>query len=193
MRTLALLLALLLPLLATSPAWGQHPPPPDDEEDDASSSDRERFMDRLRMMRMYALTEALALDEATAAKLFPYLRAGDEAMGKVHDELRSHRKALRQMAKASAWDDKALDQHIDAIGKLEGRMATLGAEQVKGLKGILTAEQRHTFVVTQAHLERELSEALRDRGQSRRSERGERGERPEGGGKAPADAPPPRR
>ena len=187
MRRLALLLALALPLLAVTTASAQHPPPPGPEEDDASDSDRGRFMDRLRMMRMYALTEALTLDEATAAKLFPYLRTGDEAMGKVHEELRVHRKALRQTAQSSAWDDKALDQHVDGIAKLEGRMATLRAEQIKGLKGILTAEQRHKFVVTQAHLERELRDALRERGEGRRSE----GEGRERGG--PGEAPPPPR
>lgn len=185
MRTLlftiltAITIAFALPAIAQDPGPG---PDPHDDRERGSKEDRERFKERLRLMRMVALTEALELDEATAAKLFPYMREGDAAQGEVHDAIRQHRKALKQMAEDENFDDKAIDEHIAAIGKLEEKMAGLRAEQVAGLKRILTAEQRLKFLLTRAHLERELRQALREH---RRGERRERREHmlDEGGGR----------
>ena len=155
MRTLILLLALLT---FTAPAHAQGPP-----DDEASDEDREAFRTRMRMMRMYALTEALELDEATAAKLFPYLRQGDDAMAKVVRELRQHRKALRGLAEQDAPKERDIDEHIGAIAELEQMLAALRAEQIAGLKGILTPTQRLRFVLTSARIERELRSAIRDK------------------------------
>lgn len=183
MRHLLPLLALLLFAL---PALGQPGPPPDD--DPPEGPEHERFLERLRMMRMYALTEALELDEATAAKLFPYLRTGDEAMAEVHEEMRAHRKALRALAVDGKATDKALDAEFAAMEKLEQRMTKLRAEQVEGLKGILTPDQRLKFVLTRARLEREIRSALRDRFGGGREEREQRLR----DGRDRRDGPPPR-
>ena len=165
--------ALALTAFALPPALAQEPPPPD-EKHPRSKEERERFQERLRLMRMIALTEALELDEATAAKLFPYLREGDEAQGAVHKEVREHRKALKAMAEQEVFEDKAIDEHIRAIGKLEQTMSELRAKQVEGLKRILTPEQRLKFLLTRSHLERELRQALREHRRGERSERRER-------------------
>ncbi len=175
----ALLTVLALCAVTLPTASAQEPPPPPEQEH-RTREERERFQDRLRLMRMIALTEALELDEATAAKLFPYLREGDEAQGVVQEQIREHRQALKAMAEQEVFEDKAIDEHIRAIGKAEQAMSGLRSEQVEGLKRILTPEQRLKFLLTRAHLERELREALREhsRGErrERRDERG-RGER----------------
>ena len=172
MTRLASLCLLLLAL--ASPAFAEPPddgPPPMEEE----------MKSRLRMMRMYALTEALELDEDTAARLFPYLRAGDEAMDQVHDKLRAERRALRDLAGKADLKDKDIDVHIAAIGALEEQMAALRAEQVDGLRDILSAEQRLRFVLTRAKVERELRRVLRERHREGRRDRGGRGDRGERG------------
>ena len=166
-------LTLVAILLTAGAALAQDPAP--EPRHRADPEERERFEARLHLMRMVALTEALALDEATAAKLFPYLREGDEAQGAVHGEIREHRKALKAMAESNVFDDATIDEHIEALGTLEQRMAALRAEQVAGLKRILTAEQRVKFLLTRAHLERELRQVLRDHRQGERRERRERG------------------
>jgi hypothetical protein len=181
-RIISLFVALLC-LAFAAPAAAETPPP-----NDASDEEREAFMSRLKMMRMYALTEALELDEATAARLFPYLREGDEAIGKAHREVRIHRKALRNLATEDSPKDADIDPHIAAIAKLEQVMTALRADQIDGLKGILSAEQRLRFVLTHARIERELRSALRDRRQrAYRGERGERRERGEGRGRGGPD------
>ncbi|MCO4774304.1 MAG: periplasmic heavy metal sensor [Deltaproteobacteria bacterium] len=152
-RILTLLFAALL--ITTTSAIAQEPPPPEEAGEDMRS--------RLRMMQMYALTEALELDEATAAKLFPYLREGDEAMAKVHDEMRVHRKALRALADTENIKDKDIDEHIGVLGELEQEMAAIRADQVDGLKRILSPSQRLRFVLTRAKIERELRRVLRER------------------------------
>lgn len=174
LRPLALLLALLC--LPVGPALAQPGPGGDPPAEEQS----EELRARLRLMQMYALTEALELDEETAAKLFPYLREGDQAMAEVHDEMRGHRKALRALANEEGLTDAAIDEHITAMGKLEQRMSELRAEQVAGLKGILTPEQRLRFVLTRAKIERELRRALRQRKLEER--RGRRGDERRRGG-----------
>lgn len=167
------LLALLASLsLLVSAAYAE--PPPDD---DGPPPMEEEMKSRLRMMRMYALTEALELDEETAARLFPYLRVGDEAMEEVHGKLRAERRVLRDLAGREDLTDAQIDVHIKAIGELEQQMAALRADQVDGLKGILTPEQRLRFVLTRAKVERELRRVLRERHRDERDERRERGDR----------------
>ena len=175
----AFVAALALTAFALPAALAQEPPPPAEREQ-RGKEERERFQERLRLMRMIALTEALELDEATAAKLFPYLREGDEAQGAAHDELRAHRRALKEMAEQGVFEDKAIDEHIRAIGALERKMSVQRAEQVEGLRRILSPEQRLKFLLTRAHLERELRQALREHREGERRERREgriRGER----------------
>jgi len=151
-------LVVILCLSFAAPA-GAEPPPPND----AGEEEREAFMSRLRMMRMYAFTEALELDEPTATKLFPYLREGDAAIESTHRDIRGHRKALRELASEDSLKDSEIDAHITAISALEQRMTTLRAEQIDGLKGILSPQQRVRFILTHARIERELRSALRDR------------------------------
>jgi hypothetical protein len=165
-----LLLSLLCP-----PAFAQEPP-----DDDVGDEEREAFHARLHMMRMYALTEALELDEATAAKLFPYLREGEEAMGRVHREIRLHRQALRALADQEAPSEKEINEHIGAIGTLEQTMVAMRTEQIAGLQGILTASQRLRFVLTHARIDRELRNAIRER-RGRGDDRDDRGDRRRGG------------
>lgn len=175
MRQLVIAIIALFTLSACAlPAQAQEPHPEPMGRHGKSEEEREKFEERLRLMRMVALTEALDLDEATAAKLFPYLKDGDDEQKAVHKEIRTHRKALKAMAESGTFEDKAIDEHIEAIGKLEEKMAGLRARQVAGLKRILTPEQRLKFLLTRAHLERELRQALREH---RRGERRERRER----------------
>ncbi len=145
------------------------PPPHEGAEGHAEGEESQRMKERVRMMRMYALTEALELDEATAAKLFPYLRSGDETIHQLHDERRTHRRALHRMMKSEEVNAKALDKHIEALERLEIELARAKAEQIRGLKPILSPEQRLRFVVVQERFERRMRGMLREEQRRRRS------------------------
>ena len=168
MRLFALILGALL---LSSPAFAQplDEPPPDEEE--PSAPERERMHERVRMMRMYALTEALALDEATAAKLFPYLRKGDEAMEALHDQKRTFKQELRQMAKAEVYDDAAVKKAIAGISDVDVSIAQERSAQLRGLGAILSSEQQVKFLLVRARFEGEVRDMIRD---ERKRERGDR-------------------
>ncbi len=167
MRLLITILALLL--AAPAAAQPHDGPPPDGPP--PSAEEREKMLDRIRLMRMYALTEALELDEPTAAKLFPYLRQGDKAIEGLHEEQRTFKKQLRDMAQSGAYDDQVVTKLVRGISELDIAIAKERAKQVQGLGSILSSEQRVKFLLVRQRFEGEVREMLRDERRKRRSER----------------------
>jgi Spy/CpxP family protein refolding chaperone len=146
-------------------------PPPPDGEDEPSDEDRGRMMERVRMMRMYALTEALALDEATAAKLFPYLREGDEAMEALHEQKRGCMKELRAMTRAGTYDKKEVDRLVKALGDVDVALTKERSRQLEGLGRVLDPERQVKFLLVRNRFEGEVRDMIR---QERHRERGDR-------------------
>src|SRR4051812_49157529 len=73
----------LLFALALSSAGLAHADRRLDDAADARPTDAESVKQKIRTMRAYALTEALALDEMTASRLFPALASWDDAVDKI--------------------------------------------------------------------------------------------------------------
>lgn len=178
-RTLALP-ALLLPalalaiLLAPLTALAE---PPENERDEAREGDgkhHSEMVEKIRMMRMYALTEALDLNEETAAKLFPYLRDQDRALMKLHEAKREHHKAFRKMVKEDNYDEKAVDRRIAELYQLDEKIALALQNQMMGLKHILSVEQRTKFVMVHARFEEKVHAMIKEERKRRREQRRER-------------------
>jgi Spy/CpxP family protein refolding chaperone len=170
--TLLLIAALFLPALAAA----EPPPPPPDEQDEEA---RELMMERLRIVRAAALTEALELDEATATRLFPYLREGDGRREQIHEARRDHMKALRQMVRREAVVEAEVDRRLGELAELEVEQARIQAEQLEGLKDILTPEQRIRYLLVRRHLEERVREVIREERLKRGRDRGWHGPPPE--------------
>jgi Spy/CpxP family protein refolding chaperone len=152
--------ALLLPAVALA-----------DPPDDARDHDRERMHEEMRIVRAAALTEALELDEATATKLFPYLRGFDVRADELHQQKRERRKALRGMVKTEEFDDDLIDEHLQALGEIDVELAQIRAEQLGGLDRILSAEQRVKFLMVQQKLEERVRQVIRRERRERRDHR----------------------
>jgi len=140
-----------------------------------TEGEREELMERMRLVRLAAITEALELDEETAARLFPYLRSGDQKLQELHEERRERREALRELLRGESVDAAVVDEHVDALGRIEIQVATLRAEQVEGLSSILSPDQRATFVLVQARLEREVRRMIHEEHRRQRGEERRRG------------------
>lgn len=163
--------ALLLP----ASAQAEHPPPPaEDGQQEASPEHREKLLMRIRLVRMYALTEALDLDETIAAKLFPFLKGQDDKLKDLHVAKRTHSKALRKMVRAGDFPQRAADEHIEALGRIEIAIAELRAAQAAGLKKILSTEQRVKYVMVREKLEHEIRKTIRQHRQERMGGEGRR-------------------
>jgi len=159
-------------LLSAAPVRAEHPPPPpEDGVDEASPEQRQKLLERIRLVRMYALTEALDLDEATAAKLFPFLKEQDEQIKALHLAKRKHNKALRKMLKSETFPAKEVDRHIEALGKIEVEIAQARADETKELRRILSPGQQVKYVMVREKLEHEIRRTIREHRRERMGER----------------------
>jgi len=187
-RLLKITLLSALSVLLAFPAWAE--PPGVDGED--GTARRAEMLKKIRMVRMYSLTEALDLDEATAAKLFPYLRKHDSQLEELQQRKHKSHRALRKMVKNNSFDEKAADSYLREISDANIAIATVEGEQLAGLGKILSTEQRVNFLLAKAQFERKIREIMRDERQRRRGKKGERGGRGDRGDR-PMGGPPPGR
>ena len=140
---------------------GDGPPP----------EDRAEIEQRIQMMRVYALTEALELDEETATRLFPYLRPGDAKMKELHEKQRATKRTLRKLVKSGEVDDATLDELVGTMAELEVELTQEREKQFLGLKAILTPQQRAAFFVAQERFDREMRRRLREIRRGRKGDR----------------------
>ena len=171
-------------LLLAQPALAE---PPRGDRQEASQDKRKEMLEKIRLVRMYSLTEALDLDESTAAKLFPYLRKHDATLEKLQQNKHKSHRALRKMVKDDKFDSKAADRHFAVILDADIEIAKTERIQLDGLKEILSAEQRVKFVLAKPQFERRVRELMHEERQRRRRHRGERRD----GSGPPVDGPPP--
>jgi hypothetical protein len=163
-------LFLLLLLILPGTALAQPGPEPDEEPGDQ----RADIEHRISMMRVFALTEALELDEDTAVRLFPYLRTGDQEMRELHQQQRAAKKRLRKLVESGEVDDKTLDATVGTLAGLEIELTKARKKQFLGLKSILTPDQRAKFFVAQERFDREMRGRLREIRRERRGHRRDR-------------------
>ncbi|MFN0250794.1 MAG: hypothetical protein ACKV2T_28225 [Kofleriaceae bacterium] len=126
---------------------------------------REKVKQKIRALRAYTLTEALALDEKTAGKLFPVLAKWDD----VTDKLMGQRIDLqRQLETLGAGDSKAIDKLIDEAMANARALLDLEEKRLAELRKILTPVQTAKLLVVLPRFERrirnQLSRAIENRG-----------------------------
>ena len=173
---LALALTLGLPTLSSA-----EPSSPDSHEAMEDEGKQKKLMERIRLVRMYALTEALDLDEATAARLFPYLKAQDEVMKSLQDRKRQTRKALRKMVRKDSFPRGEVKALTRELASIEVERAEAEKRRLEGLREMLTPEQQVKCVMVREKLEREIMKIVREHrrkrmGEDRPGRRGPRGE-----------------
>jgi Spy/CpxP family protein refolding chaperone len=109
--------------------------------DAASKADREKLrnqiFDQLRAERMWKLTDALKLDEASAARVFPLLSKYDEQERSLGRERGETHRELRQIVESPSPDTARLDALIDKLVALRGRRHELEVEKLAALRKVL--------------------------------------------------------
>ena len=130
----------------------------------AQQQRREAVKKKIRAMRAYTLTEELAIDEQTAAKLFPVLAKWDD----VTDKLIQQRLDIqRRMAAAQAGDPKALDRIIDEAVANQRALWDLEDKRFAELRKILSPAQTARLIVVLPAFERKIRNQLRRAGARR--------------------------
>jgi hypothetical protein len=133
---------------------------------DTTVERREQIKKRIRAMRAYSLTEELALDEATAARLFPLLARYDDEIDKLLEKRVDVQRRLRRAdgprdpRADGSRDPRALDRVIDEALANQRALWDLEDRRISELRKILAPPQTAKLLVVLPALERKIQNQL---------------------------------
>ncbi len=117
---------------------------------------REHMWKRIEMMKMWKLTEALNLDEKTAAKLFPMIHEYDQQQWKLRQKRHEIMKDMKAELEKEKPDSATLDKMIDAFKQNERDMVDSRNKALSELSKVLTQEQVAELIVAIPKFEHEV-------------------------------------
>jgi hypothetical protein len=125
----------------------------------ATPERREQIKKKIRALRAYTLTEELALDEATATRLFPALARYDDETDRL---LQKRVDVQRRLRRADAIrDPRAIDRLIDEALANQRGFWDVEERRIAELRKILTPVQAAKVLVVLPALERKIQNQLR--------------------------------
>lgn len=130
--------AIALMAVFTTVAVAQ-PGPPEDMAAKRMHWDKGR--ERIELLKMWKLTDALDLDQETAAKLFPLMNEYEGKIGDLRKQRHEFTKRMREELDKSEPDSAALQKMIDDFKKNEEDMADLRIEKFEAMSKVLSVEQ----------------------------------------------------
>lgn len=119
---------------------------------------REQIKRKIRAMRAYTLTEELALDEPTAARLFPLLSRYDDEIDRMLEKRRGIQRRLR--AGDSLRDPKAIERLIEDALANQRAFWDLEDKRIADLRKILTPVQMMKLLVVLPAIDRKIQNQL---------------------------------
>ncbi len=120
---------------------------------------RERVKQKIRALRAYTLTEELALDEKTAAKLFPVLAKWDDGIDKL---LLERADLTRRLSEVDASKDpKAIDKLIDDAVANQKAFWDVEDRRLAEVRKILTPTQTARLVLVLPQFERKIQNQIK--------------------------------
>jgi hypothetical protein len=153
--------AALVGLLLSAPARAEGPRPvaPAAERKVDKERLREQIMDKLRAERMWKLTEALKLDEVTAARLFPLLAKFDDTERAIAKERGPLARELRDTLDAPTPDGNRVSGLVDRLIEIRKRRQALEIEKLSAVRKVLSPTQMGKLLL----LAPKIDEGFRDR------------------------------
>ena len=135
------------------------PAPPPPAADDHRSPDqlRKEVLERMRALRAWKIVEALKLDEATSARLFPILSRYDEREMAIAAERHVIMHDLREATEAPHPDDARLTVTLNKLLANRAKQRTLHDDRVKDVRKVLTPVQQAKLVLLLPRLERDFA------------------------------------
>jgi Spy/CpxP family protein refolding chaperone len=163
-----------------TPALAQAPRPAAGERKVDKERLREQILDKLRTERMWKLTEALKLDEATAARLFPLLAKYDDQERAIGKERAPLAKELREALLAPSPDGTRINGLVDRLIAMRARRQALEAEKLAAVRKVLSPAQMGKMLLLAPKIDEGFRERIREAVQMARRT-GELGGRPRDG------------
>jgi hypothetical protein len=164
-----LLAGLLLagPALAEGPRPAGQPGQPGERKAEKEHL-REQIIDKLRAERAWKLTEALQLDEPTAAKLFPLLAKFDDQERAIGKERGPIVRDLRDALDAPHADANRINGLVERLMSIRTRRQALEAEKLAAVRKVLTPAQMGKLMLLAPRIDEGFRERIREAVQSSR-------------------------
>ncbi len=134
------------------------PGPPDDKGKKRKHErwNRAETQERVELMKMWKLTDALDLDQETAAKLFPLMNEYDAKIREIRKQRHEISKQMREELDKSETDSAALRRMIDDFKKNELNMAEMKVKKFEAMSKVLTDEQAAKALLLIPQFERDM-------------------------------------
>lgn len=163
----AAVFAAILTISSVAAAGERIPPsfegPPEQGMDDMtgpvsrpSAEQREEIRKKIEAVRVWRMTEALKLDEKTAAKFIPVISSIEQRRAELMREQMDAMRDLRQGVALQRPDEKRLKAVIDKIELNHREMMKLMEKEMEAAKDYLTIEQQARFLVFQHEFQRDM-------------------------------------
>jgi Spy/CpxP family protein refolding chaperone len=136
---------------------------------------RAEVLERMRALRTWRIVDALKLDQATSARLFPILARYDDREMALATERRDVARLLRAEVDASKPDDARLSAAITRLLAIRERQRAMEDERVKELRKVLTPVQQAKLMLLLPRLEHEFARRIQQAANEQRGLTGEGG------------------
>ncbi len=160
MKSSRILVLLVVSLLALSFSYGAMAT---GNQQPLRHQDAKRVHDKLRLMRMWKLTEYLNLDEETGAKLFPVLNRYDDQRLALNEERVGMLKDIKEELNKETPDEKKLGEFLAKSEELHLKMEKLNQDEWNELKKVLSVKQQAKMLLFYRSFDRELYRMMRER------------------------------
>jgi hypothetical protein len=142
-------------VLAGSPvAWSQSWREPADP--------REKARDRIQMVRMLKITEALRLDRDTAARFFAIGTRYEDTKRQVRRDMNDDIQRLRYTVQNLHPSEKDLRETVNRIRNRKKDLSELNLKQMDEELGLLRPEQQARYLLFTIDFRREIDDLLRE-------------------------------
>lgn len=118
---------------------------------------RQEVLERMRALRAWKIVEALKLDEATSARLFPIFSRYDEREMAVAAERQAIMHDLREATEAPRPDDARLTATLNKLLANRAKLRALHDDRIKDVRKVLTPVQQAKLVLLLPRLERDFA------------------------------------
>ena len=129
---------------------------------------RSDVLERMRALRAWRIVDALKLDEATSARLFPILSRYDDREMALATERRDTRRLLRAEVQTVRPDEGRLTAAINRLLANRDRQRAMEDERVKELRKVLTPVQQAKLMLLLPRIEHEFAQRIQQAAEEQR-------------------------
>lgn len=154
---LALLMQGSVAQAQSHPAPGPAPAPPAADDHRTPDQLRTEVLERMRALRAWKIVEALKLDEATSARLFPILSRYDEREMAIAGERHAIMRDLRAATDAPHPDDAHLTATLNKLLANRAKERAMHDDRVKDVRKVLTPVQQAKLILLLPRMEHDFA------------------------------------